>query len=108
MFEALHADGLEVGVLSNTIWPADRHRGFFERDGVRHLVDGDVYTNEIPWTTPSPHAFLAAVQAVGATDPARCVQHSTIPADQRGHIEGGPDAVVTSLAEIPAVLAAWS
>ena len=48
------ADGIKVGVLSNTIWPRAWHRGFFERDGVLDLIDGDVYTSEIPWTKPSP------------------------------------------------------
>ena len=34
MFEALRAEGIKVGVLSNTIWPRAWHEGFFERDGV--------------------------------------------------------------------------
>ena len=98
-------------MLSNTIWPRAWHRGFFERDGVAHLIDGDVYTSEIPWTKPSPRAFRAAMDAVGVTDPARCVYvgdrlfddvwgahnaglraiHiplSSIPAAQIGHTEG--------------------
>ncbi len=130
LFEALRADGVRVGVLSNTIWPRAWHEGFFERDGVRHLIDGDVYTSEIPWTKPSPRAFGAAMDAVGATDPARCVYvgdrlfddvwgahnaglraiHiplSSIPADQVGHTEGDPDAVVHRLSEIHAVVGAW-
>ena len=117
MLEALRAAGIKVGVLSNTIWPRAWHEGFFERDGVLDLIDGDVYTSEIPWTKPSPHAFRAAMDAVGVTDPARCVYvgdrlfddvwgahnagmraihvpHSVIPADQVGHTEGEPDAVV--------------
>jgi putative hydrolase of the HAD superfamily len=130
LFEALRADGMKVGVLSNTIWPRAWHEGFFQRDGVDHLIDGDVYTSEIAWTKPSPHAFRAAMEAVGATDPARCVYvgdrlfddvwgaqnaglraihvpHSVIPPTQIGHSEGTPDAVVHRLSEIPAVLAAW-
>ena len=130
LFEALRADGVRVGVLSNTIWPRAWHERFFERDGVRHLIDGDVYTSEIPWTKPSPRAFGAAMDAVGATDPARCVYvgdrlfddvwgarnaglraiHiplSSIPADQVGHTEGDPDAVVHRLSEIHAVIGAW-
>ncbi len=130
MLEALRADGVAVGVLSNTIWPRAWHVGFFERDGVAHLIDGDVYTSEIPWTKPSPKAFLAAMEAVGVTDPARCVYvgdrlyddvwgahsagmraihipHSAIPADQIGHTEGDPDAVAHRLSEIPRLLAAW-
>ena len=33
-WEALRAAGVKVGVLSNTIWPREWHRGIFERDGV--------------------------------------------------------------------------
>ena len=131
LFEELRAAGIKVGVLSNTIWPRAFHEAIFERDGVRHLIDGDVYTSEIPWTKPSPKAFAAALDAVGATDPARCVYvgdrlyddiwgarnaglraiHiplSTIPADQVGHTEGEPDAVVHRLAEIATLVRAWS
>ncbi|MGI8522924.1 MAG: HAD family hydrolase [Nocardioides sp.] len=128
LFEALRVAGVKVGVLSNTIWPRDWHRDIFERDGVLDLIDGDVYTSEIPWTKPSPLAFRAALDAVGADDPARCVYvgdrlfddiwgarqagmravHlplSTIPAEQVGHTEGTPDAVIRRLADLPAVLA---
>src|SRR4051812_11763860 len=65
LFRALHDRGIRVGVLSNTIWPRAWHRGFFERDGVLDLIDGDVYTSEIPWTKPAPEAFRAAMAAVG-------------------------------------------
>jgi putative hydrolase of the HAD superfamily len=128
LFERLRADGLRVGVLSNTIWPREWHVGFFERDGVADLIDGDVYTSEIPWTKPSPRAFHAAMAAVGAGDPGRCVYvgdrlfddvwgaqqagmkavHiplSTIPSGQVGHTEGTPDGVVHALSELPGVLA---
>lgn len=130
LFEALRADGLKVGVLSNTIWPRVFHEAIFDRDGVRHLIDGDVYTSEIAWTKPSPKAFAAAAAAVGVTDLARCVYvgdrlfddiwgahnagmraiHiplSTIPADQIGHTEGEPDAVVHRLADIQGIVAGW-
>jgi putative hydrolase of the HAD superfamily len=126
----LRDEGIRVGVLSNTIWPREWHRGFFARDGVDHLLDGDVYTSEIPWTKPSPEAFRAAMAAVGVEDPAACVYvgdrlyddvwgaqnagmraihvpHSTIPASQLGHTEGTPDAVVQRLSDIPAAIAAW-
>ena len=129
LWEELRAGGIRVGVLSNTIWPREWHRGFFARDGVEHLIDGDVYTSEVAWTKPSPHAFRAAMAAVGATDPARCVYvgdrlfddvhgahaaglraihvpHSVIPPEQAGHTEGEPDAVAHELAEIPGLLAA--
>jgi len=123
-WEALRADGIRIGVLSNTIWPRAYHRDIFERDGVLDLIDGDVYTSEIAWTKPSPHAFGAALEAVGVDDPSRCVYvgdrlfddiwgarnaglhavfvpHSAIPPEQVGHSVGEPDAVAHSLGEIP-------
>jgi putative hydrolase of the HAD superfamily len=130
LFSALRRQGLKVGILSNTIWPRAWHRRFFERDGVLDLIDGDVYTSEIPWTKPSVKAFEAAMGAVHVEDPSRCVYvgdrlfddiwgarkaglktihipHSTIPASQLGHTEGEPDAVVQSLREIPATIATF-
>jgi putative hydrolase of the HAD superfamily len=130
MLERLRASGLRIGVLSNTIWPREWHVDFFRRDGVYELLDGDVYTSEIPWTKPSPLAFDAAMEAVGATDPGRCVYvgdrlyddiwgaqragmrtvHiplSEIPAEQIGAHRGLPDGGIHSLAELPDLLASW-
>jgi len=128
MWRELRAGGIKVGVLSNTLWPREWHEGFFRRDGVLDLVDGAVYTSEVPWTKPSPEAFRAAMEAVGVTDPGRCVYvgdrlfddvwgahnaglraihvpHSAIPPEQVGHSEGEPDAVAHELREIPALVA---
>jgi putative hydrolase of the HAD superfamily len=130
LFEHLRSEGIRVGVLSNTIWPREWHVAFFERDEVYDLIDGDVYTSEIPWTKPSPHAFRAAMEAVGVSDPARCVYvgdrlfddvwgaqqagmravHiplSAIPAEQVGHTVGTPDGIIQALGELPGVLARW-
>ena len=127
---ALRDAGLKVGVLSNTIWPRAWHERIFERDGVLDLLHGAVYTSEIPWTKPSPRAFAKAMEVVGATDPARCVYvgdrlfddvwgaqnaglravhlpHSNIPAEQVGHTEGQPDAVIQGLFELPDLLKDW-
>ena len=128
--QALRGRGLKVGVLSNTLWSRQRHEDVFARDGVLDLLDGAVYTSEIPWTKPSPRAFAAALDAVGAADPARCVYvgdrlfddiwgaanagmrtihvpHSEIPRAQVGHTEGEPDAVAERLAHVYDVVASW-
>ncbi len=130
LWTALRERGIRVGVLSNTLWSRARHEAIFERDGVGHLIDGDVYSSEIPWTKPSPQAFGAALDAVGATDPARCVYvgdrlfddvwgaqnaglraihvpHSTIPPGQVGHTEGVPDAVAHRLADVVGIVDRW-
>ena len=131
LWERLRDAGIKVGVLSNTIWPREWHVGFFERDGVAHLIDADVYTSEIPWTKPSGHAFRAAMDALGVSDPSRCVYvgdrlyddvwgaqsagmraihipHSRIPAEQRGHTEGTPDGVARTLGEVAELVARWA
>lgn len=127
LLERMRADGIALGLLSNTVWPAAWHDEILDRDGVLHLLDGRVYTSEIDWTKPHAEAFAAARSAIGADDPATCVYvgdrlfddiwgaqnagmravwvpHSDIPADQIGHTEGTPDAVVQTLSDIPDVI----
>ncbi|NUR98539.1 MAG: HAD family hydrolase [Kribbellaceae bacterium] len=129
--QALRARGLKLGVLSNTIWPRRRHEEIFARDGVLDLFDGAVYTSEIDHTKPHPESFLAAMRAVGVSDPARCLfvgdrlfddvwgaqnagmraahlPHSAIPREQIGHTEGTPDATVQRLSELPALVDSWN
>jgi putative hydrolase of the HAD superfamily len=130
LFSRLKVDGLKVGVLSNTVWPRQWHEDFFRRDGVLEMLDGAVYTSEIPWTKPAPEAFRAAMRAVEVDDPAACVfvgdrlfddiwgaanvgmrtilvPHSDIPPSQVGHSLGEPDAVAERLAHVYDVVSAW-
>jgi putative hydrolase of the HAD superfamily len=130
LFSRLKVEGLRVGVLSNTVWPRAWHEDYFRRDGVLDMLDGAVYTSEIPWTKPAPEAFHAAVEAVGLSDPSSCVfvgdrlfddiwgaanvgmrtihvPHSDIPRAQVGHTEGEPDAVAQRLAHVHDIVAAW-
>ena len=123
----LRQRGIKVGVLSNTMWPRSAHERVFRRDRVLDLIDGAVYSSEIPWTKPHPEAFRAAMTAVGVDDPAACVfvgdrpyddvhgakragmravliPHSEVPSFD----EVTPDAVITRLADLPAQLDAWS
>ena len=130
LWQALRDTGIRVGVLSNTIWSRDYHRALFDRDGVLQLIDGDVYSSEIPWTKPHPEAFLAAAAAVGI-EPERCVYvgdrlfedvhgshragmrailvpHSDIPLEQQVDVEVRPDAIAHSLAEIAGIVHGWN
>ncbi len=127
---SLKERGLRVGILSNTSWPRVRHEQIFVRDRVDHLIDGAVYTCEIPWTKPHPEAFRAAMSAIGVSEPAHCVfvgdrpfddifgasnvgmrtvllPHSVIPDAQRGHIVGEPDAVIDRLGDLVPLIDAW-
>jgi putative hydrolase of the HAD superfamily len=129
-FEALRARGLRIGVLSNTIWPRGEHERIFARDGINHLIDGEVYSSEIAWTKPDPRAFIAALDAVQVSDPSRAVfvgdrlfddiygaqrvgmravliPHSDIPSWQTTGVEGKPDAVISVLTDLVDILDDW-
>ncbi len=131
LLAGLRERGIAVGVLSNTMWDRSRHEQIFARDGVLHLIDGAVYTSEIPWTKPHPLAFRAALDAVGVADPARAVfvgdrlfddihgaasagmrtillPHSDIPEWQVGATTGDPDAVVQRLGDVLSVVDGWN
>jgi putative hydrolase of the HAD superfamily len=126
LLRELRRRGIKVGVLSNTMWPRAAHERIFGRDGVLELIDGAVYTSEIPWVKPHPEAFRAAMRAVGVTDPGSCVFVGDRPYDDVYGAKsmgmravlvpnsdvpafGGaaPDAVITRLAELPGHIDGW-
>jgi len=122
----LRQRGVKVGVLSNTLWPRTWHEDVFRRDGVLDLIDGAVYSSEIDWAKPHPEAFRAAMAAVGANEPTRCVfvgdrpwddiygaksvgmravlvPHSDVPT----FADAVPDAVIGSLSELLPLIESW-
>jgi putative hydrolase of the HAD superfamily len=126
LLRRLRARGIRTGVLSNTMWPRSAHETVFGRDGVLSLIDGAVYSSEIPWTKPHPEAFRAAMAAVGVSDPASCVFVGDRPYDdifgaKRAGMravlipnsdvprrdDAAPDAVISRLAELPGYLDTW-
>ena len=122
----LRERGVRVGVLSNTMWPRSWHEDVFRRDGVLDLIDGAVYTSEIDWTKPHPEAFRAAMDAVGVSDPARCVFVGDRPfddvhgaqlagmravlvpnSDVPSFADAVPDAVIRRLADLRPLVESW-
>jgi putative hydrolase of the HAD superfamily len=130
LWGSLRDNGIRVGVLSNTIWDRAYHRSIFERDGVLHLIDGDVYSSETPWVKPRAEIFAHAAEVLGVA-PAECayvgdrsyedvhgpqqvgmraiwIPHSTIPVDQQVSHEATPDAVAHDLLDIVAIIEGWN
>ena len=122
----LRERGIRIGVLSNTMWPRTAHERVFQRDEVLGLIDGAVYSSEIPWVKPHAEAFRAAMAAIGMTDPGECVYVGDRPYDDvHGAKSMGmravlvphsdvppfaaavPDAVITRLSELASHLDAW-
>ena len=126
LLRELRRRGLKVGVLSNTMWPRSAHEQVFARDRVLDMIDGAVYSSEIPWAKPHPEAFRAALAAVGEADPAACVfvgdrpyddVHGAKRAGMRAVLVRGtdvppfdgaaPDAVITRLPELLSHIDYW-
>lgn len=120
LLRALRERGIRVGVLSNTLWPRYHHERVFDRDGLLHLIDGAVYSSELPVGKPHQDAFAAALAVLGVDDPAEAVfvgdrawddihgaqqagmrailiPHSDIPDEQLGPVSGEPDGVAPTL-----------
>ena len=103
LLRELRRRGIKIGVLSNTMWPREAHERIFIRDDVLDLIDGAVYSSEIPWVKPHPEAFRAAMAAVGVTDPADCVFVGDRPYDDvYGAKSAGMRAVLVPNSAVPA------
>ena len=103
LLRELRRRGIKIGVLSNTMWPREAHERIFIRDEVLDLIDGAVYSSEIPWVKPHPEAFRAAMAAVGVTDPADCVFVGDRPYDDvYGAKRAGMRAVLVPNSDVPA------
>jgi putative hydrolase of the HAD superfamily len=107
LLQGLRERGIKVGVLSNTMWPRSAHERVFIRDQVLELIDGAVYSSEIPWAKPHQEAFRAAMSAVGVDDPAACVFVGDRPYDDvHGAKNAGMRAVLMRNDDVPAFAAA--
>jgi FMN hydrolase / 5-amino-6-(5-phospho-D-ribitylamino)uracil phosphatase len=130
LIAALRLRGLRVGVLSSTPWPAQWHLEILHRDGVLDQIHGTVWSSTLEWTKPHAEAFGAAMEAVGADDPSRCVYvgdrlyddvhgaslvgmrtvlvpHSDIPVEESLPVDVTPDAVVQRLSDVLDVVDEW-
>jgi FMN hydrolase / 5-amino-6-(5-phospho-D-ribitylamino)uracil phosphatase len=130
MLAALRERGLRLGVLSSTSWPGEWHEDWLRRDGVLEFFDACTWSSDLPVTKPHPGAFRAAMDAVGAGDPSRCVYvgdrpyddisgakgagmravlvpHSDIPVVQQVPVDVQPDGVIQRLSDLPGLLASW-
>ncbi|RFU39827.1 HAD family hydrolase [Actinomadura logoneensis] len=102
LMRELRERGVKVGVLSNTMWSREWHERIFDRDGVLGLLDGAVYSSEIPWTKPHAGAFRAAMQAVGVDDPSACVFVGDRPFDDiHGAKSAGMRAALVPNSTVP-------
>lgn len=118
----LRADGLKLGLLSNTHWPEAYHEHFLERDGLLELLDVRAYTSNMSHSKPHRAAFLHVLERLGVA-PEDAVMVGDRPIDDvwgsqqlgmtgvwRPHSgsppigDVKPDAVIQHLSELPALV----
>ncbi|MDB4986129.1 MAG: HAD-superfamily hydrolase, subfamily variant 1 [Myxococcaceae bacterium] len=123
--EQLRACGLKLGLLSNTHWPASFLEHFLERDGLATLLDVRAYTSNMTHSKPHRAAYEHVLEQLSVR-PEHAVMVGDRPIDDvwgsqqlgmrgvwRPHAgspplgDVQPDAVITQLLELPALLARW-
>jgi HAD superfamily hydrolase (TIGR01549 family) len=122
----LRANGLKIGLLSNTHWPESFHEHFLERDGLSSLIDVRAYTSTMAHSKPHRDAFQHVLDRLGVRaenavmvgdrpfDDVWGGQQAGMRAIWRPHPAAEPlgdvkpDAVIQQLTELPAIIAAWS
>jgi putative hydrolase of the HAD superfamily len=120
---SLRAQGITLGLISNTIWPTECHEPTLARLGLRDLLDVRLYSADVGYQKPHPAIFrealrrlgvpaeeaafvgdrltndVAGAQGVGMKGILRLVPYRV---EEDGHIQ--PDARIRSLDELPRVL----
>jgi putative hydrolase of the HAD superfamily len=121
----LSAAGLRLGICSNAAYRPASMRDQVWHVGIGDLIDAAVFSSGVGWRKPSPRIFSAALEALGASAAttvfvgdrlredvggahgagmrAVLVSRPRVPASQAADA-GEPEAVISSLRELPALV----
>jgi putative hydrolase of the HAD superfamily len=123
--ELLRERGLKLGLVSNTAWPAAAHDPDLEHFDIKHLLECRIYSCEIGWEKPAPQIFHAALDCLGLAPDEAVFVGDFLRYDVAGAQAVGmkavwkrvpdrpdevddhkiiPDATITHIGELPAVL----
>jgi putative hydrolase of the HAD superfamily len=123
----LRTAGLRLGICSNAAYRPASMRDQVRHVGIADLVDTTVFSSEVGWRKPSPRIFSAALDALGASATStvfvgdrvrediggahgvgmRAVLVQRRPqSDRQAATTEHPDAVVSSLRELPELVLA--
>lgn len=123
--ELLRANGLKLGLVSNTGWPAAAHDPDLERFEIKDLLECRIYSCEVGWEKPAPQIFEAALECMGLRPEETAFVGDFLRYDVAGahgvgmkgiwkRVDGRPeeiddhsivpDATITRIGELPAAL----
>jgi HAD superfamily hydrolase (TIGR01509 family) len=120
----LHEQGYRIGLISNTIWPAELHMEDLAELGLLAHLDHMDFSGELGYWKPNPRIFLHALSKLGvAPEDAVFVgdnPHEDLLGAQRVGMRAvwqrsaefplgnvAPDAIIETLADVPALLQRW-
>jgi FMN phosphatase YigB (HAD superfamily) len=122
------ANGLSVVLVTNTLWRGDDEvREDWRRFGLSDLIDGVASSHSVGWRKPHPAMFERALELADARPKEAFMVGDRLGADILGakqlglrgvlrkveigppqaEVDVTPDAVVTSLRELPGVVSPW-
>jgi putative hydrolase of the HAD superfamily len=122
--EELHARGLKIGLISNTMWPGEYHLREMERFGLLPYFDHTIFTADVSLWKPQPEVYHLSLEALGVSAP-EAVFVGDLPAyDILGAQRAGvravykrnpgssldgiePDAEIDALSELVALVEDW-
>lgn len=118
--------GYRIGLLSNTWWAAEWHNADLATHGVAASLDELVYTSDLPHSKPHPSVFLEVAGRLGVEPRDAVMVGDRMIDDISGAQSVGmraiwrrnsatpvraditPDAVIETLADVPALVRAWN
>ena len=98
LLTALHARGLRLGVISNTIQPAHFMDEALRRRGIAHFFAATVYSSAVRVAKPHPTIFRAGLAALGVAPEAAVYVGDRPEADVAGAHGVGMKAVLIEAA----------
>lgn len=130
MLTDLRQAGYRTGLSADTTWPGSFCESLLARDGMHMQLDVRVYASDLGHCRPDVKAYKAMLAVLDIHDARRVVFVGDDPVldlgtatrmgmrtilvaphineSHQGGVDGGVDAVVSDLAEIPGWVAAWS
>ena len=90
----LRSRGIRLGLISNTVWPADAHRRDLERYGLLEYFDVTLFSSETGLWKPDARVFLRAVEELGARPDAAVYVGDQLAEDMGGARNAGLRAVL--------------
>lgn len=122
VLESLSRADLRLGLVSNSIFPAQFHRQELQKFGLARFFDVTIFSSEFGWRKPKPEIFQTALEQLRALPQEAIFVGDRVREDIWGPQQVGmravlkwradrewsagtvPDAIIHSLVELPAVL----